>query len=135
MFAMLMEVAYMEGLVWITLQDREGEIGDDEGTLEDSIPRHEDFVMDDMTLHDQIRAWDAKQPSMTRLDLAATEVMLDGVDIRTAADFAAMEKADRDAKMEAEQRKIFQAVLLELMQKAADRAGNLREVEEANEEY
>lgn len=48
------------------------------------------------------------------LDHDSTEVLLQGVVVRTAADFAAIEKADRDAKMEEEQRKIFQVVLLEL---------------------
>lgn len=61
-------------------------------------------------------------PVLMRLDLASTEVKLHGVIIHTAADFAAIEKADREAKMEEEQRKIFQAVLLELNQKMAGRA-------------
>lgn len=69
------------------------------------------------------------------LDLASTEVKLRGVIVRTAADFAAIEKADRDAKVEEEQRKTFQVVLLEFKQKMADRSGKSCEIVGAIEEY
>lgn len=85
--------------------------------------------MSGLTLHELVRGWERNHPGLMLFDLASTKVKPQGVIIRTAADFAAIEKADREAKMEEEQRKIFQAVLLELKQKTADRG--LRETVDA----
>lgn len=116
----------MKGTVWVTTEDR-SEKTDDGGTLGgDYVYCPGQYFVKDMTLHEQTRDWEEKCSSVMRLDTASTVVRLHGVIVHTAADFAAIERADRDAKMEDEQRKIFQGVLLELKQKAADRAGRLR---------
>jgi hypothetical protein len=91
--------------------------------VEEHEPWIRSRVVEDTTLHDEIRAWERKHHGMMRLDTARTEVKLHGVIVRTAADFAAMEQADKESKMEEEQRKIFQSVLLELKQRVANRAG------------
>lgn len=71
-------------------------------------------MVENTTIHDEIRAWEEKHPKcgMMPLDGGCTEVRLNCVIGRTAANFAAMEEADREFKMEEEQRKFFQAVLL-----------------------
>lgn len=122
-FAMLMEATHVKGTVWVTMEDRSGKT-DDEGTLGGGyVYCPGEYFVKDMTLHEQTRDWEEKCSSIMRLDTASTVVRLHGVIVHTAADFAAIEKADRDAKMEAEQRKVLQAVLLELKQKTSDKAG------------
>lgn len=108
---------------------------DDETSEEEYEPwtETERHVVENTTIHDEIRAWEEKHPKcgMMHLDGGCTEVRLHGVVVRTAADFAAMEQADREFKMEEEQRKFVQAVLLELKQKMADRAKQSRETVKA----
>lgn len=148
-FALLMEALYMNGSVDITTteivdetrdtrtsEECDATTSDDEETFvdENELWTHS-RVVEDTTLHDEIRAWERKHPGMMRLDTACTCVKLHGVIVRTAADFAALKQADRELRMEEEQRKNFQAVLLELKQKMADRAGNLHKEVEAIEDY
>jgi len=148
-FAMLMEAAHVKGPVSIITKERLDETRNrrtpeedggtpqsDEGTLEEDYERWiETRVVENTTLHDETRAWEEKYSSWMSLDLAFTEVKLRGVIVRTPADFAAIEKADRDAKMEEEQRKAFQAVVLEFKQNIADRSGKPCEIVGDIEEY
>lgn len=140
-FAMLMEVTHTKNFVWIAEEEQIDQTcaertleEDEEASDEDYDSRTRQYTLYDSTLHDQIRAWERRHRSSMRLDLAATEVTLHGVVIRTAADFAALEKADRDAKMEEEQRELFHTVLRELKQKAAERAGGSCETLDVIEE-
>ena len=148
-FALLMEALYMNGSVTATTREITDETRDtrtpEEGDA--TTPEDEEIfvdenelwihsrVVEDTTLHDEIRTWERKHPGMMRLNTACTWVKLHGVIVRTAADFAALEQADRELRMEEEQRKSFQAVLLELKQKMADRAGRLHKEVEAIEGY
>lgn len=128
-FAMLLEARHMKGKVYMSMEDRVGET-DDEGTPNaDHVSRPEVLVLNHAPLHHLTRVWEEKHRTMMCLD--GTDVRLHGVVIRTAADFAATEKADRDAKMEGAQRKIFQGVLLELMHRTADRAETMKTIETA----
>jgi hypothetical protein len=132
-FAMLMEANHVKGTVWVTTEDRSGKT-DDEGTLEgDYVYRPGPYFVKDMTLHEQTRDWEEKCSSVMRLDTVSTVVRLHGVIVHTAADFAAIEQSDRETKMEKEQRRSFQAVMLELKQKAADRARDISETVKAIE--
>lgn len=149
-FALLMEALYMNGSVdintraiidetrdtSITPEECDATTPDDEETFvdENKLWTHS-RVVEDTTLHDEIRAWERKHPGMMRLDIACTWVELHGVIVRIAADFAALEQTDRELRMEEEQRKNFQAVLLELKQKMADRAGRLHKEVEAIEGF
>lgn len=126
-FAMLTEARHMKGKVYISMEDRAGET-DDEGTPDaDHVSRPEVLLLNSASLHHLTRVWEEKHRTMMCLD--STDVRLHGVVICTAADFAAIEKADRDSKMEEEQRKTFQAVLLELMHRTADRAETMETIE------
>lgn len=121
-FDMLMEANHERGHVRVTTKEQVIET-DNEGTREgEPGSRTISHTLSGLKLHELVRGWERSHPGLMRLDLASTEVKLHGVIIHTAADFAAIEKADREAKMEEEQRKIFQAVLLELNQKMAGRA-------------
>lgn len=123
-FAMLLEARHMKGKVYITMENRVGET-DDDGTFDaDHISRpevlREELLLSNATLHHLTRVWEEKHRTMMCLE--STEVRLHGVVISTAADFAAIEKADKDLKMEKAQREMFQGVLLELMHRVVDRA-------------
>ena len=136
-FAMLMEAIHTKGFVCITEEVQFN------GEYNNGIPEEQDGpwteiwrrVVEDTTVHDEIRTWEEKHPKcgMMLLDGGCTAVRLHGVVVRTAADYAAIEKADRDSKMEDEQREIFQAVLLELMHRAAVRADTIEIIETAEE--
>lgn len=135
-FAMLMKAMYMEGSVCTETEVQVDKAGDEETPEEDEGMPEEEYepwterhVVENSTVHDEMRASKNHYPSygMMRLDDACTEIRLHGVIVRTAADFAAIEK-------EAKQRKTFQAVLLELKQRVAGRAGNPCETLEAVQE-
>jgi hypothetical protein len=133
-FAMLMEATHLEGSITITTKDQDDEVHDrrtpeeDDETLEQECePWVETRIVENTTLHSEIRAWEEKHPGMMRLETRATQIKLYGVMIRTATDFAAMEQADRELEMEEDQHNIFQGVLLELKQTVADKAQNAHE--------
>jgi hypothetical protein len=136
-FAMLMEAIHTKGSVCITEEVQFNREYDDGTYEEEDEPWIEIWrrVVEDTTVHDEIRACEEKHPKcgIMSLDLVSTEVRLHGVVVRTAADFAAIEQADRDSKMEDEQREIFQAVLLELMHRATVRADTIEAIETAEE--
>jgi hypothetical protein len=131
---MLMEATHLEGSITITTKDQDDEVHDrrtpeeDDETLEQECePWVEKRIVENTTLHSEIRAWEEKHPGMMRLETRATQIKLYGVMIRTATDFAAMEQADRELEMEEDQHNIFQGVLLELKQTVADKAQNAHE--------
>lgn len=93
-FAALMEAIYMRGDVRL---DRRR-------------------VKKNTTLHDEILAWEEKYASVMMFS-AFTSIDLHGVIIRNDADHAVAAKAEKELKMERDQREHYQKVLIELQER------------------
>jgi len=93
------------------------------------------YVDEYARLFDRVKAWEKKHPDMARLDLEATRIRLHGVVIRTAADFAAMKKADGEVKLKEDQREVFAELMRRVKQRMDDRGAEIFETGRTTAEY